>query len=117
MRRRECGVINYFLIDFQIFFIVVRYVIYYIVMLDGGQLIVFKFRDIMFENLQFISFSIDDLLCIFGKYLEMFDLEEIDREKFQSNVVLVFELQICDQFKKCGGYLIGKDMYICKYFF
>lgn len=116
MRRRERGATNHSLTDSQIFPTVARYAIYHIVTSDGGQLTVSKLRDIMLENPQLTSLSIDDLLRILGKHPEMFDLEETDRGKSQSNVVLAFELQICDQPKKCGGYPTCKDMHICKYF-
>lgn len=116
MRRRERGATNHSLTDSQIFPTVARYAIYHIVTSDGGQLTVSKLRDIMLENPQLTSLSIDDLLRILGKHPEMFDLEETDRGKTQSNVVLAFELQICDQPKKCGGYPTCKDMHICKYF-
>lgn len=85
MRRRERGATNHSLTDSQIFPTVARYAIYHIVTSDGGQLTVSKLRDIMLENPQLTSLSIDDLLRILGKHPEMFDLEETDRGKSQSN--------------------------------
>lgn len=81
MRRRERGATKHSSNDSKIFPTVARYAIYHIVTSDGGQITVSRLRDIMLENPQLTSLSIDDLLRILGKHPEMFELEDTDREQ------------------------------------
>lgn len=104
MRRREKKVTNDPpLYDAQFAVFVARNAIYLIVS-NGGQLTSTDLLGFMHQNPQLTHLNVENLLKILRAYPNVFELEATRSGRSQTNVVLAFEFEVCDQPRKCGGY-------------
>ena len=84
---------------------------------NGGQLTFSELLNMMkYLGSQVSTLYVGNLQKILNAHPHLFELDESGREKYQTKVMLAFEVQICEQPRKCNGFPICKALHICKYF-
>ncbi|XP_062594333.1 uncharacterized protein LOC134255803 [Saccostrea cucullata] len=95
--------------------LVVKNALHFIVS-HGGQLTISQLLPLILQHPQLSYLDIGNLLQILQSYSNVFDLVDTRKGKPQIQVGLAFELEICEQPRKCGGYPRCTELHICKYF-
>ena len=84
---------------------------------NGGQLTLSELLNILKNSISPLStLNVDTLQEKLNAHPHLFELDEAGRGKHQTKVSLAFEVQICEQSRKCNGFPICKALHICKYF-
>ena len=84
---------------------------------NGGQLTLSEILNILKNSIPPLStLNVGTLQEILNAHPHLFELDEAGRGKHQTKVMLAFEVQICEQPRKCNGFPICKALHICKYF-
>ena len=84
---------------------------------NGGQLTLSDLLNILKNSISPLStLNVDTLQEKLNAHPHLFELDEAGRGKHQTKVMLAFEVQICEQSRKCNGFPICKALHICKYF-
>ncbi|XP_048731383.1 uncharacterized protein LOC125648383 [Ostrea edulis] len=95
--------------------LVTKYAVHFIVS-KGGQLTISQLLPLICQYPELSDLDIRNLLKILEDYPNVFELVDNNKREPHIWVFLAFELQICDQPRKCGGYPGCKALHICKYF-
>lgn len=95
--------------------LVTKYAVHFIVS-KGGQLTISQLLPLICQYPELSDLDIRNLLKILEDYPNVFELVDNNKREPHIWVFLAFELQICDQPRKCGGFPGCKALHICKYF-
>ncbi|XP_048731385.1 uncharacterized protein LOC125648384 isoform X1 [Ostrea edulis] len=95
--------------------LVVKNAVHFIVS-NGGQLTISQLLPLIRQHPQLNFLDIGNLHKILQAYPNVFEVVDNRKGKPQMQVHLAFELDVCDQPRKCGGYPVCKALHICKYF-